>query len=472
MVDRTRRLVGYPCLEQLQASLHSIITQNTYRGSSVLNQIFGRAPFLKLHSLQTQTELQTTPVCVDYLRRETKLKDSELIRIVSSVETIGFNSVGQVCLNFAFSLSFTGWVFRWRSFMQMYRKSSPEGLDFGKVRNVMEHFQSIEGVNTGRLIRNSPFILASSTSFLDQFEVNKNHLMDLFNLDEKELGKILSSNAYVLSRSARYTVQPCAEYLRRMNFSGDQIRSIIIRFPRILALSTSKMDNIREYLRGIGIDNQDFAKIVWKFPPVMGLSASKIELTKKWLVEQGLSSKNDLKTCLLKFPQIMSHSLEEKFEPIINYMLDDLRLQSDVVKIALLCAPDVFGRTLDRIKYNVAALKSIGMSHIDLTRYLASFPGGLRLDIHAEPYRSKLEYLEKNLGQKPATVLPVHPRYLSYSMERIACRAEYLQSKQRSTNGVTGWCAASDILFAEKFARSSLSEWSAFKSAWQLAQAQ
>ena len=110
---------------------------------------------------------------------------------------------------------------------------------------------------------------------------------------------------------------------------------------------------------------------------------------------------------------------------------------------------------------------AIGMTRIDLTRYLSSFPGGLRLDICAEPYRSKLEYLEKKLGQKPATVLPVHPRYLSYSMERIACRAEFLQSRQRSTNGVTGWCATNDTLFAEKFARSSLSEWAEFKTAWQ-----
>lgn len=351
--------------------------------------------------------------------------------------------------------------------MQMYRKSSPEALDFGRVRNIMGYFQSIEGVNPGRLFRNSPFILASSASFLDEFEANKKALMDMFKLDEKDLGKILSSNAYVLSRSAGYTVQPCAEYLRRMNFSGDQIRSIVIRFPRILALNTSKMDNIRECLRGMGINDEEFAKIVWKFPPVMGLSASKIEVTKKWLIEHGLSNQNDWKTCFLKFPQIMSHSLDEKFEPIIKYMLDELQLPSQVVKMALLSSPDVFGRKLDRIKYNVSALKSIGMTRIDLTRYLSSFPGGLRLDICAEPYRSKLEYLEKKLGQKPATVLPVHPRYLSYSMERIACRAEFLQSRQRSTNGVTGWCATNDTLFAEKFARSSLSEWAEFKTAWQ-----
>lgn len=331
----------------------------------------------------------------------------------------------------------------------------------------MGNFQSIQGVNTGRLVRNSPFILASSASFLEEFEENKQLLMSIFQLSERDLGKILSSNAYVLSRSLGFTVQPCAKYLENMHFSQDQIKSIILRFPRILALNTSKMDGIKENLHGLGIGNEDFAKIVWKFPPVMGLSASKVEMTKKWLIQHGLTNENDWKACILKFPQVLSHNLEGKFETIIEYMLNDLQLPSRVVRVALLSAPDVFGRTLDRIKYNVSALQSIGMTHIDLTRYLASFPGGLRLDILAEPYKSKLEYLENTLGQKPAQVLPVHPRYLSYSMDRIASRAEYLQARQRSTNGVTGWCAANDLLFAEKFARSSLNEWREFKAAYQ-----
>lgn len=353
----------------------------------------------------------------------------------------------------------------------MYRKNTPEPLDYTNVRKIIDLFQSIEGVNTRRLVRNSPFVLASSPDFLEGFEANKKIIMEMFQLNERDLGKILSSNAYVLSRSVGVTVQPCANYLKSMGFSRDQSRSIVLRFPRILALSTSKMDGIKGSLLGMGIDNDDFAKIVWKFPPVMGLSAAKLEMTRKWMMKQGLLNENDWKIAILKFPQIVSHNLEEKYEPTIQYMLNDLQLPFQVVKVALLTAPDVFGRTLDRLKYNVAGLRGIGMNQIDLARYLTSFPGGLRMDIQAEPYKSKLEFLENKLGQRPETVLPVHPRYLSYSMERISSRAEYLQSKQRSTNGVTGWCAANDLIFAEKFARSSLHEWKEFKAGWKEGQA-
>lgn len=348
----------------------------------------------------------------------------------------------------------------------MYRKKSPEALDFGNVKNILEHFHRIEGLHTGRLLRNSPFILAAPPSFLNDFEENKRTFMEMFQLHEKDLGKILSSNAYVLSRSVGTTVQPCAEYLKNMGFSSEQVRSIVIRFPRILALSTLKMDGIRESLRGMGIHDEDFAKVVWKFPPVMGLSASKVETTKRWLINRGLTDEHDWKNSILKFPQMLSHNLEEKFNPIIEYMVNELQLPHEVVKVALSSAPDIFGRTLDRLKYNISALNSIGMTPIDLKRYLTSFPGGLRLDIMAEPYRSKLDFLEKSLGQKPSSVLPVHPRYLSYSMERIVSRAKYLQYRQRSTNGVTGWCSANDVIFAEKYARSSLKEWAEYRATW------
>jgi hypothetical protein len=138
-----------------------------------------------------------------------------------------------------------------------------------------------------------------------------------------------------------------------------------------------------------------------------------------------------------------------------------------VVKLTLRSSPDVFGRNLATIQLHVKALQNLGMISRDISRYLTSYPGGLRINAAAEPYHSKLSFLEKQLGQKPSTVLPVHPRFLSYSMDRIASRAAYLQSKERSTNGVTGWCAAKDAIFATKFARSSLEDWLAFKLAWQ-----
>ena len=348
----------------------------------------------------------------------------------------------------------------------MYRKSTPEALDYRNTKDILDYFEGLESVDLRRVLRNSPFILGASRLLLDSFEANRRRVMSSLELQDKQMGKIISSNAYVVSRPFTSAVGPSLEYLESLGYTTSEIRSIVLRFPRILMLSRGKIEGVKESLCVFGIGEEDFVKILRKFPPVVGLSASKIELARRWLVEQGLDSGDALKASVSKFPQILSHNLEEKVDPIVNYMVQELGLPKLVVRTALLAAPDVFGRSLDTIKKNVSALESIGMTKIDITRYLTSFPGGLRIDIRQDPYLSKLGFLEKNLGQKPSAVLPIHPRYLSYSMDRIAPRAEFLRFKERSTNGVTGWCAASDAVFAQKFARATIDDWLVFKSNW------
>jgi hypothetical protein len=44
----------------------------------------------------TDRELETTDTCVDLLQKQTNLSKNELTKIITSVETIGFNAVGQV----------------------------------------------------------------------------------------------------------------------------------------------------------------------------------------------------------------------------------------------------------------------------------------------------------------------------------------------------------------------------------------
>lgn len=351
--------------------------------------------------------------------------------------------------------------------LQMYTKTVREGLEYSNVRAILEFLGGIEGVQLGRLVRNSPFVLSSSRPVIDTFDTNRQRVLAMLDIDEKQLGKILSSNAYVLSRPVDTGVKPTVDFLQGMGFSSEQVRSIVLRFPRILVLSIHKVETLKMNIRQLGIEEEDFATIVWKFPPIVGLSASKLEQTRQWFVKYGLDNAEDWRSVLVRFPQIASHNLDEKIEPIVEYMMNDLGLPRDVVKLALRNAPDVFGRNLSTIQLHVEALQNLGMTSIDISRYLTSYPGGLRINASAEPYHSKLDFLEKQLGQNPSSVLPVHPRFLSYSMDRIASRAAYLQSKERSTNGVTGWCAAKDAIFATKFARSSLEDWLAFKFAWQ-----
>lgn len=404
--------------------------------------------YLRMQSSGSETpatpEIESTETTVSLVQSKTNLDRRSVLKLVSSVENTGFNAVGQ-----------------------MYRKSRPEALDYGDVRAILEYFEGLRGVQTGRLVSNSPFVLGLSRSVLNSFDENRRYVEDMLGLSGTDVGRIVSSNAYVLTRHASATARPCVDHLMKaLGFSKEDVRSIVLRFPRILLLNSAKIDDVHAALQDLmGVASEpssDFARVVWKSPSVVGLSSSKIKAARDWLVARGVLGQERLRSVVVRFPQLLSHDLESKMDPIVRYMLDDLRLPQDVVARALTTAPDVFGRKLETIQANVEALRALGLTSIDLTRYLAAFPGGLKIDVSKDPYRAKLEYLEQNLGQKPSTTLPVHPMYLTYSLSRIASRGGFLQSQERSTNGVTAWLSATDQIFAEKFARSTTEDFGFF----------
>ena len=396
-------------------------------------------------AVESGPEIESTETTVSMVQSKTRLDRRSVLKLVSSVENAGFNAFGQ-----------------------MYKKARPTALDYGNVKAILEYFEGLRGVETGRLVTNSPFVLGLSGSMLETFEENKKCVEGMLGLSETDVGRIVSSNAYVLTRHASATVRPCVEHLMNsLGFSKEDVRSIVMRFPRILLLNSSKIDDVHLALQdmmGVASDpRSDYAKMVWKFPSVVGLSSSKIKASRDWLMEQGVSEREQIRNIVMRFPQLLSHDLETKMGPIIRYMVMELGLPRDVVKRALITAPDVFGRKLETIQANVEALRALGLTSIDLTRFLAAFPGGLKIDVSKDPYRSKLEYLEHKLGQKPSVTLPVHPMYLTYSMPRIVSRGGFLQSRERSTNGVTAWLSCSDQAFSEKFARSTIEDFVAFR---------
>ena len=59
-----------------------------------------------------------------------------------------------------------------------------------------------------------------------------------------------------------------------------------------------------------------------------------------------------------------------------------------------------------------------------------------------------------------------NPMYVTYSMERIACRGGYLDHVGRSRQALTAWLSWNEKDFATKMAATSVEEWLAFKEKW------
>ena len=154
----------------------------------------------------------------------------------------------------------------------MYKRSRPDALNFATVKNIVDYFNGIEGVNMTRVMRNSPYIISLRKEDLDIFRENRSRVIESLGLSDKEMGKILSANAYVLSRPFDVAVKPCLEYLQEKGFDHREIRSMVVRFPRMLLLSNDRLKLAENSLGEMGIGGDKFKRMLWKFPAISTLT--------------------------------------------------------------------------------------------------------------------------------------------------------------------------------------------------------
>lgn len=150
----------------------------------------------------------------------------------------------------------------------MYERSFPIELDFSThIKPVVEFLESIPGINLTKMLKSSPYILlhASDISILTQ---NISLLTTMLKLQDNELGKLLNGNAYVISRPIELTVKPGVDYFKGLGFSLDEIRSMVLRFPRVLALRRDRLDYTVRGLRDIGLTDEQTKIVLWKFPGI------------------------------------------------------------------------------------------------------------------------------------------------------------------------------------------------------------
>lgn len=153
--------------------------------------------------------------------------------------------------------------------MQMYMRTSPAVPSLqGTVIPVVEYLEKIPGVVLARAVRNAPYLLLTDPSELPLLEANAAWLTRTLGLVGSQLGKLLNGNAYVIGRSCEGTVRPCIEALLALGFAPDQVRSMVLRFPRLMSLKGERMQYTLRTLRDLGLDEEQLRKVLWRFPAV------------------------------------------------------------------------------------------------------------------------------------------------------------------------------------------------------------
>jgi hypothetical protein len=160
---------------------------------------------------------------------------------------------------------------------QFFTRLSPQPLMVdATIKPTVEYLQNIPGINLTRAVRNAPFLLLQSLPTLPWVESNRSWLTDTLNLTGSDLGKIVSSNGYVLYRPVE-DMDACLNFLYKeiMGFSKSlsstennlKIKSMILRTPRILALRVQKMESVVENMKtNLGLEDAQIKTLFWKSP--------------------------------------------------------------------------------------------------------------------------------------------------------------------------------------------------------------
>jgi len=160
---------------------------------------------------------------------------------------------------------------------QFFTRASPQPLMVDiAIKPTIEYLENIPGINLPRAIRNAPFLLIHPLPNVPRVESNRSWLTDTLNLRGFDLGKIVSSNGYVLSRP-REAMEACIHYLHREIMGSPfsvsstenilKVKSMVLRTPRILALRVQKMEGTVENLRkNVGLVDAQIKTVFYKFP--------------------------------------------------------------------------------------------------------------------------------------------------------------------------------------------------------------
>jgi hypothetical protein len=309
-----------------------------------------------------------------------------------------------------------------------YIRSRPDPPSITEVRGAIRFLESIPGIDVTRAVRNLPFVLshpAMGTPLATAARAD--HLERELDLRPGELGKLLSANVHCVMVDAAATVDPCIEFLRGLEFDPGQVRSIVLRYPRVLSVRVERLQAGVQTLRNVGMNEMQIKSAVYGLPSILATSVEKIKSCVAWLRAHGLATQAEIASTLARFPAIVSYNLAGNLTASIEFLRKEAQLDDLAVARVLQYAPDVLGRTADRLRASLTALRDAGMTEEHLMTLLSKNPNVLKYDVSRPPYSTKLTFLRESLQRDLASTLATHPMYLSYGMDRIASRAAFLQ---------------------------------------------
>lgn len=240
----------------------------------------------------------------------------------------------------------------------------------------------------------------------------------------KELDGMVSRFPMITSYSVDGKIMPVVDFLLTMGVAVKDIPRIALKRPQLFGCSLE--ENIKPMvtlLEGLGVEPERWAKILVAFPHILTYSAAKVDQVVRYLAEMGMTPKESGRI-LSRFPHIVGYSVEEKLRPITKHFncigIVDL-------KTLVLRSPQILGLSLElNIKPTLQFFTDNGFTREEISTIILRFPQILGLNIEGN-LRAKWEYFLR-MGRLKEEVV-IFPQYFGYSLEnRIKPRYAALKS--------------------------------------------
>jgi mTERF domain-containing protein len=189
---------------------------------------------------------------------------------------------------------------------------------------------------------------------------------------QMELGhvrKLLMTYPQVMDYNLENHMKPITEYfVTELEFSAIELRSIILRFPRVFTHSLFKVKHVIGFLRyELALDAQQVKRVVFQAPQIIGLDTEGNLKEKLDFLQQRIGlTQEELAMFIAKMPTIFNLNIETSLIPKFEYLEMNMNC-TDVLKEALLKQPVLLGYSLNRTQTRMEELVAAGISPNKIT---------------------------------------------------------------------------------------------------------
>ncbi|KAL4457306.1 hypothetical protein ABPG75_012171 [Micractinium tetrahymenae] len=350
-------------------------------------------------------------------------------------------------------------------YMGWQQRSKPLVFSFEKqVKPVADLLGSLPGADLKRIISACPSLLVKAPAA--DLERRLQRLCTWLGLTQAEQAQVLNKSPHTLfTGNLDKRIFPFLSRLEGLGFRRAEVKAMVLRLPNFLLYSVAKLNERIRWLEAIGMSPADVRTVLWKFPTVVCHTPGACVVGMQWLLHLGVPDK-DCTTIIRRLPAVITYS-SQKRRRFLDFMRGELGLDNAAIARIVRHTPDTLGRTVERLRSNVAGLESFGMRKDQVQRLIVANPSVLRLDITSPTYSNKLRYLKEGLQpENPVETVVTYPFYLSYRLDRIVLRTEYLKFIGGSISSLAAWLAMSEKRFCEEWAGTSVAQFHAWAAEW------